>query len=326
VKTQARCAFPGHGAPESDWSSPTAVSIVEEITVSGYPSGPDNGAINESYTFTVGSGRSNAGHAVEFRFDWNDGTFSDWFFSDSADHAYTTAGIYDLAYQARCAQHTTEVSDWSGTHDIDITGAPESVNTPDRPSHYLPGLVIVGEATQVSVSGSFSNHGHPVEYQFEYGDGDTSAWTAGTIWGGVYQLTLYHTYTSIGSFDVTCKARCATHTAVESAVSESHTIDVIENIEAPAVPTGPATGTTGANLTFATTGATSSEGHTLEYRYEYRRGTYSVIHQSDWSTSLTDDYVFTQAGSYRVRVQARCVTDTGAVSSYSGFLDVTITD
>ncbi len=153
-----------------------------------------------------------------------------------------------------------------------------------------------------------------------------SPWTAGSPWSTYYQLGLKHTYIAIGSYEVTCKARCAVHTAVESVVSDSHTIEIIEDIAIPATPTGPATGTTGANLTFATTGATSSEGHTLEYSFEYKRGTYSIIHQSDWSTSLSDDYVFTQAGTYGVRVRARCVTHTSAVSYHSGSLSVTISD
>jgi hypothetical protein len=246
----------------------------------------------------------------------------------SAEHTYATAGTYNLYYRARCAVDTDAVSDWSAqSSTIEITDAPESISTPDVPSHYPTfELIIVGEEIQVSTSHSFSNHGHAIEFQFDYGDGTTSPWTAGTPWSSFYQLTLYHTYATIGSFDVTCKARCAIHTSVESAVTAPHTIDVYESIPAPATPTGPAAGTTGANLTFTTTGTSSSEGHALEYSFEYRAGTYTVVHQSDWSASLSDDYVFTQAGTYRVMVRARCATDTGAVSEYSGYLTVTITD
>jgi hypothetical protein len=166
-----------------------------------------------------------------------------------------------------------------------------------------------------------------VEFQFDYGDGTVSEWTAGTPWSSFYQLTLYHTYTSVGSFEITVKARCATHPAVESAVSGIRPIDVYEEITEPATPTGPATGTLGANLTFTTTGSTSSEGHALEYSFEYRRGSYTVVYTSDWSASLSDDHVFTDARSdYSVRVRARCATDTSAVSSFSSLFYFTVTE
>jgi hypothetical protein len=331
VKTQARCSFTGHGEPESEWSPPTTVSIVEEVTIYQYaPRGPYYAAVGESNTWEIyGSAWSDAGHTTfEYQFDFGDGTISPWSSSETADHAYAAPGSYDVRYQARCAIDNEAVSGWSEqAHSIEVTDAPETIETPDRPSAYPSSTVTVGEELQIGTSGSFSSHGHPIEYQFDYGDGNVSAWTAGTPWSSYYQLTLYHTYTSTGTFEVTVKARCATHPAIESAVSEIRTVTVNEEISTPGTPTGPATGVIGANLTFTTTGSTSSEGHTLEYSFEYRRGTYSVIHTSDWSTSLSDDHVFTEARSdYNVRVYARCVTHPGSVSYASGIFYFTVTE
>ena len=331
VTAQARCAFPGHGEPESGWSLPTAVSIVEKVTIYQYgPIGPAYGSTTESQTFEAyHAAYSDAGHLTfEYQFDWGDGTLSDWSSSMSAGHTYSTAGSYELYYRARCAVDTDAVSDWSAQRSyIEITADLETISTPDIPGHYPPGTqTLVGVELQISTSHSSSNHGHPIEFQFDYGDGTTSPWTAGTPWSSFYQLTLYHPYTSIGSYDVTAKARCATHTTVESAVTLPHTIDVYEDIPVPGIPTGPATGIAGANLTFTTTGTTSSEGHALEYSFEYRIGSYTVVHTSDWSASLTDDYVFTQTGTFRVRVKARCATHTNVVTNLSGPLDVVITN
>ena len=61
---------------------------------------------------------------------------------------------------------------------------------------------MVGVEQQISVSGSFSNHGHAIEYQFDFGDGTISDWTAGGPWSSYYRLTLYHTYTSPGNYEV----------------------------------------------------------------------------------------------------------------------------
>jgi len=329
VKTQARCSFPGHGEPESEWSLPTTVSIVEKITISQYgPKGPYYAAIDESYTFEAYSTAfSDAGHTTfDYQFDWGDGTFSDWSSSMTAEHAFTAVGTYDVYYRARCAVHTDAVSDWSSQYlRIEVTDAPESIATPDIPGASSP-PILVGEEIYISASGSFSNYGHPIEYQFDFGDGTTSDWLAGTPWSSYYQLSTRHAYTSIGSYEITVKARCATHTAIESEVSGIRPIEVIEAIDQPATPTGPATGVLGANLTFTTTGSTSSEGHVLEYSFEYRR-TYTVVHTSDWSTSLSDDHVFTTAGTnYNVRVRARCAIHTNAISYYSNQFDFTITE
>jgi len=330
VKTQARCSFPGHGEPESEWSLPTTVSIVEKITIYQYgPEGPYYVAVDESNTFEAyHEAFSDAGHTTfEYQFDWGDGTFSAWSSSMSTDYAFTSVGTYDVLYRARCAVDTEAVSDWSSQYKrVEVTDAPEAIGTPDYPSA-PSGLQEVGDAFNIGISGSFSNHGHPIEYQFDYGDGTVSGWVAGTPWSSYYQLSLQHTYTAIGSYEVTCTARCATHPAVESAVSGIRTIEVIEAIDRLSTPTGPATGVLGENLTFTTTGSTSSEGHVLEYSFEYRRGTYSVVHTSDWSTSLTDDHVFTTAGTnYNVRVRARCATHTNAITYYSSPFNFTITE
>jgi hypothetical protein len=324
VKAQARDVFPGHTPPESDWSLPTTVSIIEKITIQYPPDGPDYGGVGETYYFKSWPASSDgyAGHVMEYQFDFGDGTFSSWSTVDSGAHTYTTAGTYYVKVQARCQTHTEVSSGWTNGHDITITSDPESVSTPEIPSVYPTyDPLIVNEEMQVFVTGSFNNHGHPVEYQIDFGDGTISPWTIGTLWGDVYQLTLFHTYTAVGTYDITAKARCSTHTSVESAVSPVRTREVFENIPNIAeAPSGPLTGTVGENLTYTTIGSSSSEGHTLEYSFQYW-GYSSMISQSDWSTSLTDDHVFTNPGSvYRVRVAVRCASHTQIIS-YSPFTE-----
>ncbi len=331
IRIQARCVYTGHGEPESEWSPAIVVSIVENVTINRYaPRGPYFAAVGESNTWEIYStASSDAGHSTfEYQFDWGDGSFSVWSSSETADHAFTTAGSYDIVYRARCAVDTLAASEWSEQdRTVEVTADPEVIETPDYPAAYPSSGIMVNEEIQISATDSYSNHGHPIEYQFDYGDGTISDWTLGTPWSGYYQLGLRHTYTSTGSFDITVKARCATHTAIESAVSPVRTITVNEVIERPAAPTGPSTGVIGANLTFTTAGTTGSEGHTLEYQFEYRRSTYSVYHTSDWSTSLTDDHVFTEVGTtYNVRVRARCATHTGSYSYDSVSFPFTITD
>ena len=70
---------------------------------------------------------------VEYRFDWGDGTMSDWAGASVVGHAWTTAGTYDVAAQARCQDHPEVESVWSLVLTVTILAA-ETVSTPDPPA------------------------------------------------------------------------------------------------------------------------------------------------------------------------------------------------
>jgi uncharacterized repeat protein (TIGR01451 family) len=64
-----------------------------------------------------------------------------------------------------------------------------------------------------TASNALSNLGHPVQYQFTWGDGTNSGWlAAGTT-------TASHTWTAAGAYSVTVQARCSTDTAALSTAS-----------------------------------------------------------------------------------------------------------
>ncbi len=306
VRAQAKCIWPGHTNPVSEWSLPTLLSIIEKITLyTDYgPKGPNYVSITESNTWEVyAAANSDAGHAIEYQFDWGDGNYSDWASPLTASYTYSTAGTYDVYIRARCSVDTIAVSEWSVQRTlVEVTDGPELVSTPDRPDRY-PSSGDVGEEIQVSTDNSYSNYGHAIEYQFDLGDGTLSDWIPSITWG------VYHTYTSVGTYTISCQARCATHPSIVSDISPTTTIDISEALDPLLAPTGPLTGTVGANLTYTTTGTTSSEGHALEYRFYYYNSNGSIPNEySDWSTSLTDDHVFVHASDwYYVRVQARCI-------------------
>lgn len=328
VTAQSRCSYASHDPIESEWSAATTVTIVEVISTSNYsPSGPEYAGMGESYAFSAPYARSDSGHALEYRFDWGDGAYSDWSASDEASHSWAAAGPYTLAYQARCAEHTTAVSDWSYPLELTVTDQPESLTAPTvTHSSGTVTRIPVGLQIYVSASESIDTYGHPIEYQIDFGDGNVSEWMSATETYGVFYGNVQYTYTEMGTFEVTAKARCATHPAIESPVSEAHSITIYENITIPGVPDGPLTGTIGENLTYTCTASTSSEGHVLEYSFEYRTGSYSVFHQSDWSTSLSDTHVFDAAiSNVRVRTLVRCVDhpEAEAASALSGYITIT---
>ncbi|UCC44652.1 MAG: PKD domain-containing protein [Candidatus Zixiibacteriota bacterium] len=328
VKVQARDAFTAHGLIESAWSDPLVVNIVEKVTIYQYgPKGQRYGATNVEYTWEIyQSASSDVGHAAfEYQFDFGDGTISPWSSTTTASHTYTSAGTYNVYYQARCAVDTLAESGWSQqSTSIEITDGPELVTTPDVPSYNSYDPPSVGDSVQLSTSHSYCNYGHEVEFQFDFGDGSVSPWIPGTPWSSFYQITVKHPFTSSGTFDVTCKARCAVNTSVESATTAARSVTVFEAIEKPDTPAGPTSGSVGGTLTYSTNAVTSSDGHTVEYQFQFYNYS-SKIHDSPWSSSLSYDYAFTSTGSaYRVRVAARCNTHTNVIvySDFTGYITI----
>jgi len=110
------------------------------------------------------------------------------------------------------------MSDWSDVKSVTLTDAPETVSTPDKPSG--PSSGIVGENLTFLTDGAVSNFGHDVQYQFDWGNGQQSAWGANT---GQYS------YAGAGTYQVRARARCAVHTDIISGWSETLAVIISPN-------------------------------------------------------------------------------------------------
>jgi len=91
-----------------------------------------------------------------------------------------------------------------------------------------------------------------------------------------------------------------------------------EYVSVPDRPTGPTSAETGEELSFSTGGSTSSEGHDVEYQFDWGDGGQSV-----WG-SATQKHIYGGSGTYQVRARARCTIHTTSMSSWSDALDVSI--
>jgi len=101
------------------------------VSTPSTPAGPSCGQLGETLTYTTGGSiDSEEEHAVEYRFDWGDGAYSDWPDSTSASHAWSSPGTYGVRAQARCAAETDIASSWSTTNAVTIT-APTLAVRPD---------------------------------------------------------------------------------------------------------------------------------------------------------------------------------------------------
>ncbi|MBC8182489.1 PKD domain-containing protein [candidate division KSB1 bacterium] len=81
----------------------------------------------------------------------------------------------------------------------------ETVSVPNPPDG--PSEGIAGTDLEFTADGALSSFGHPVEYQFDFGDGNLSEWGSSIV---------NYAYSNIGSFEVQVRARCSSHIAIES--------------------------------------------------------------------------------------------------------------
>ncbi len=95
-----------------------------------------------------------------------------------------------------------------------------------------------------------------------------------------------------------------------------------ETVSTPTMPTGPTSGMVGTTYTYSTGGSTSSSGHSIEYRFDWGDGTYSL-----WLPvgTTSASHSWTASGTYSVRAMARCSTHY-VQSAWSAALAVDLGD
>lgn len=192
----------------------TFTVYAETITTPGRPSGPSSGYVYTSYTYSTSGAISNAGHSLQYRFQWGDGSNSGWLSSKSASKTWSVANTYSVTVQARCATHTNVLSGPSNSRSVTIN--PETITRPGTPSG--PSSGYTNTSYTFSTSGASSNLGHSLRYRFHWGDGSTSSWSS--------SLSASHSWSNEGSYPVQVEARCATHTNRVSLLSNSRYITI----------------------------------------------------------------------------------------------------
>jgi hypothetical protein len=200
--------------------------------------------------------------------------------------------------------HTDVVSDWCGAHNVTVIAPAETVSTPNGPIGSLN--TTIGQMEIYCTGGSTSNMGHLVQYQFDWGDGFLSSWSANEC--------ASHSWTTPGTYTVKVQARCATHMHIVSPWSDTIEVSVVEEeiFPPPNAPSGQTGFCPEESKTYSTDGAASNLGHTLEYRFDWGDGT-----MSPWSVYTRASHAWGDLGYFDVRAQARCSTHTAIVSDWS---------
>jgi C1A family cysteine protease/uncharacterized OB-fold protein len=200
----------------------------------------------------------------------------------------------------------------TGPLSIGMAFAVEVVSAPTIPSGPTTGTP--GTSYLYSTGGASSNLGHPVQYFFDWGDGTNSGWLP------VGTTSASKSWASGGTYKVRAQARCATHASAVSGWSIKLSVS-IETVSTPSAPRGSKIGIPNTSYVYSTGGASSNLGHSVQYFFDWGDGT-----DSGWlpvgTTSASKSWA--SGGTYTVRAQARCATDTSAVSGWSVVLSVDI--
>jgi hypothetical protein len=193
------------------WSNWHVVAIADTVSLPpgspGAPAGPDSGYIDSAYEFSTLAGDPN-GDRIRLQFDWGDGDTSDWggLVPESTlvtmSHMWLVAGEYSV--RARAKDEKDLVGEWSNVHILVIDE--DTVNLP-------PGIPLVpvgpdtghvDSAYQFSTAGGDPN-GDSILLQFDWGDGDTSDWSAPVAESTVVGLA--HAWTATGDFSIRARAK-----------------------------------------------------------------------------------------------------------------------
>ena len=221
------------------------VKLEQAETINVSPlSGPNSGKTGKSYTFST-SGSSTQGDSIEYRFDWGDGTFSDWSSTGSASKSWFAVGVYSVKAQARCIVHRT-ITGWSNPLIVNILFA-ETVSTPSV--LYGPTNGIPGNSYPYITGGSTSNLGDSLQYLFDWGDGTNSGWLP------VGTTSASHSWAASGTYLVKAQARCSTDTNVISSWSGSLTVNIASTTQSYTITTNPS----GLQITVDGTAYTASQ-------------------------------------------------------------------
>ena len=133
--------------------------------------------------------------------------------------------------------------------------------------------------------------------------------------------------TGSGSFSYSVSANGSTSSRSGTIVVATQTFTITqapisETISIPNTPTGPSNGARGISYSFSTGGAISNYGHTVQYQFDWGDGT-----DSGWLPvgTTSASRTWTVAGTYQVKVQARCSTDLSVLSAVSAANQIVIT-
>jgi hypothetical protein len=195
----------------SGWSNWHAVVIADTVELPPgtprEPAGPATGYLDSTYEFSTLAGDPN-GDRMRLQFDWGNGDTSEWSgmvpesTTVTMSHSWFVPGEYSVV--ARAKDEKGLVSGWSNVHIMVVKG--DSISRP-------PGIPLTpfGPDTGYvdSTYGFWTAGGDPngdsILFQFDWGNGDTSAWSDPVPESTYVRMT--HSWPGAGEFSIRARAK-----------------------------------------------------------------------------------------------------------------------
>ncbi len=328
---------------DSSWSSSLSVTITGPAASNNppatpsVPSGSTSGSSGTSYSYST-KATDPDGDKVQYTFDWGDGTTSTTSLvssgaSSSASHKWTVSSgsTKTFSVRAKATDDNGTDSSWSSSLSVTITGPAAANNPPATPS--VPsGSTSGSSGTSYSYSTKATDpDGDKVQYTFDWGDGTTS--TTSLVSSGASSSASHKWTVSSGStktFSVRAKATDdnGTDSSWSSSLSVTITGPAAGNSPpaTPSIPQGDTSGPSGIYYSYSTK-ATDPDGDKVRYTFDWGDGTTSTTSLISSGTKINVFHKWEVAlGSTKTfSVRAKAADDSGAESSWSSPLSVTIT-
>jgi hypothetical protein len=259
------------------------------------------------------------GDTIAYTLDWGDGATSTTAqltsgVTASASHAWTQAGTY--AVKVVATDSKGNVSSWSPSLSVVIAVANQTPLTPGAPEGTVSGQVGTSYAYSVKTT---DPDGDSIVYAIDWGDG-TSSTTGQLDSGGTGSAS--HAWTEAGTYAV--KVVATDSKGNVSAWSPSLSVAIATANQPPltaVAPGGTVSGQVGTSFTYSVK-TTDPDGDSIVYALDWGDGATSTTAQFAPGVATSASHVWTQPGTYAVKVRA---TDSkGSVSAWSPSLSVAI--
>ncbi|MBU4401079.1 MAG: VCBS repeat-containing protein, partial [Planctomycetes bacterium] len=198
-----------HDYARTGWVDDTSNTVgIDSVQVLA-PNGGENwngGTVHDINWSSTGSGSS-----VNIHFSTNGGSSWAWMAAgtnNNGSFSWEVPAMLSANCLVRVSDTDGDPSDVSDRVFSISSTAAETVTTPGRPAGAASGAAAASYA--YSTGGSASNLGHSLQYMFDWGDGSDSGWLAPVT------TTAARSWSAAGTYNVRARARCATHTAIES--------------------------------------------------------------------------------------------------------------
>lgn len=225
----------------------------------------------------------------EYRFNFGDGTESDWTTSSEVDHVYPLPGIYRAFVMARSREQVLATSNIMQIEVIPKTVYRVSLGADSNKIFPNESIKFTGEI-QPGLKG--------ILYQFDFGDGIRSEWQNDPV--------ASHTYASPGTYNVSLFAKIGEEIFQSDSIAITvKTVHIRAYLEAEPSQTEP-------DRTVIFKARLEPNIEKVEYRFIFGDGGVR-----DWSSEAVAEHIYSKPGNYHAyvvsRIDQRNVTESNPV-------------